>query len=59
MAALLLEITKLTDSFMQSLTSGGDSGTFSQIMSSILQTMDVIMLGFVGAGVTGFIVLIL
>lgn len=28
-------------------------------MSSVISTMDVIMLGFIGAGVTGFIVLFL
>lgn len=58
--AVAAQLTKLLDSFVQSLTSsGGGDGTFSQLMNSIMSVMDVIMLGFVGAGITGFIVLIL
>lgn len=58
--ALKEQLDTLINDFMKSLTSGsGGTGSFSQAMSSVMSTMDVIMLGFLGSGVTGFIVLFL
>lgn len=50
----------LVNSFISSMTTAGaGTGTVSQLLSSVINTMDCIMLGFVGAAVCGFIVLIL
>jgi len=42
------------------MTAGASgTGTFGQILSSITGTLDIIMLSFLAAGVTGFLVLCL
>jgi len=42
------------------MTSGASgTGTLSQILASITGTLDVIMIGFLGSGIIGFLVLIL
>lgn len=60
MQPFVAAIDQIMDSFKKSLTGGaGGKGTFSQILSSIMSTMDCIMIGFLGAAITGFLVLIL
>jgi len=57
---ILFQLTQLSNQFIKSMTAGSSgTGTLSQILTSITGTLDVIMLGFLGSGVVGFIVLIL
>jgi hypothetical protein len=59
-ATIVTQIDQLITNFLKGLLSGsGGTGTFSQILNSIVGVADSIMIGFLGAGITGFIVLIL
>jgi len=59
-SALVTQLNNLATQFVKSMTAGASgSGTLSQILSSITGTLDVIMIGFLGSGVIGFLVLIL
>lgn len=59
-ATIYQSINNLASQFLNSMTAGASgTGTFGQILSSITGTLDVIMLSFLAAGVTGFLVLCL
>lgn len=54
------QLVALVNSLLKSFTSvSGGTGILSQGLNSIMTTLDVCLLGFLGSGVMGFIVLLL